>query len=112
VPGSPAPAAYRSILGRWWSEGSEYVFSWHDGTLRAREAEAPAGRPPAIFEPVDGEPDLLRTVSGREVGELLRLRRHPDTGAVVRMNWATYRVTRTQETFDGVPATDPNPDPD
>jgi hypothetical protein len=38
--------------------------------------------------------------------ELLRLTRD-GTGAVVRMHWATYRFTRVQETFDGVPASDP-----
>ena len=37
------------------------------------------------------------------------LRRDPATGSVVRMNWATYRVTRTQETFDAIPASDPDP---
>jgi hypothetical protein len=45
--------------------------------------------------------DLLRTVSGREAGELLRLTRDPATGEVVRMHWATYRFTRDQQTFDG-----------
>jgi YD repeat-containing protein len=45
---------------------------------------------------------VLRTVSGREAGELLRLTRDAD-GRVVRMHWATYRFTRVQETFDGVP---------
>ncbi len=45
---------------------------------------------------------MLRTISGREAGELLRLTRDAD-GRVVRMHWATYRFTRVQETFDGVP---------
>jgi hypothetical protein len=52
-----------------------------------------------VFEEVGT--DVLRTVSGREVGELLRLTRDPATGEVVRMHWATYRVTRRQETLDG-----------
>lgn len=106
APGEPAPEPYRSILGRWWGEGFEYVFSWRDGTLWARGADDPAGRPPAVFAPVPDRPDVLRTVSGREAGELLRLTRD-DAGTVVRMHWATYRFTRTQETFDGVPASDP-----
>ena len=42
---------------------------------------------------------MFRVVSGREVGELLRLTRD-EAGAVVRMHWATYRFTRHQETFD------------
>ncbi|MEU4422826.1 serine hydrolase domain-containing protein [Actinoplanes sp. NPDC024001] len=102
-PAPPAPVAYRSVLGRWWSEGTEFVFAWHDGQLQARVAEAPADRPPAIFEPLPGQPDVLRTRSGREAGELLRLTRD-EGGAVVRMHWATYRFTRLQEGFDGGPA--------
>ncbi|MFK3983990.1 serine hydrolase domain-containing protein [Micromonospora sp. NPDC050397] len=99
-PAGPAPERYRGLLGRWWGEGYEYVFGWHDGALRARGADAPAGRPPAVFEPLPDQPDVFRTVSGREVGELLRLTRD-ERGVVVRMHWATYRFTRTQETFDG-----------
>jgi CubicO group peptidase (beta-lactamase class C family) len=107
VPGPAAPAAYRSILGPWWSEGFEYVFSWHDGALRARRTDEPVGRPLTVFEPIEGESDQLRTVSGREVGERLRLHRDPDSGAVTRMNWATYRFTPRQETFDAIPASTP-----
>jgi hypothetical protein len=107
TPGEAAPAPYRSILGRWWSEGFEFVFSWHDESLQARRVADPAGRPPAVFAPQAGETDLLRTVSGREAGELLRLDRDPGTGAVTLMHWATYRFTRTQETFDNIPVSDP-----
>lgn len=99
TPGEPAPEAYRGLLGRWWGEGFEYVFCWRDGTLRARGATDPAGKPPAIFEPLPDRPDTLRTVSGREVGELLRLTRDIQ-GRVIMMHWATYRFTRAQETFD------------
>ncbi|HYN95187.1 MAG TPA: serine hydrolase domain-containing protein [Pilimelia sp.] len=105
-PGGAAPPAYASALGRWWSEGFGHDFGWHGGQLQARAAGAPAGRPPTVFEPVDGRPDLLRAVSGREAGELLRLTRD-EAGVVVRMHWATYRYTRVQETFDGVPAGQP-----
>ncbi|KXK63493.1 penicillin-binding protein [Micromonospora rosaria] len=98
-PGPPAPPHLRGLLGRWWGEGFEYVFSWHDGTLRARGVDDPAGKPPAVFAPVPQRPDVFRTVSGREVGELLRLTRD-ERGAVVRMHWATYRFTRAQEAFD------------
>ncbi|MEW2382939.1 serine hydrolase domain-containing protein [Micromonospora sp. NPDC047707] len=98
-PGPPAPPEIRALLGRWWGEGFEYVFSWHDGALRARGADDPAGKPPAVFAPLPDRPDVYRTVSGREVGELLRLTRNGD-GTVIRMHWATYRFTRTQETFD------------
>jgi hypothetical protein len=94
-PGEPAPPEFRSVLGRWWSEGFEYVFLWRDGSLRALAATDPPDRPPAVFTPVDR--NLLRTVSGRETGELLRLSRDPE-GTVTTMRWATYRFTRTQET--------------
>jgi CubicO group peptidase (beta-lactamase class C family) len=94
----PVPADYRSILGRWWIEGSEVVLSWKDGTLQMRVAEDAAGRPPSVFAPIEGETDILRTVSGREAGERLRLTRD-HTGAVIEMNHATYRLTRTQATF-------------
>ncbi|MEV5822317.1 serine hydrolase domain-containing protein [Micromonospora harpali] len=99
-PGPPAPEHLRGMLGRWWGEGFESVFSWHDGTLQARSAGDPAGKPPAVFAPLPDRPDVFRTVSGREAGELLRLTRDA-TGAVVRLHWATYRFTRGQETFDG-----------
>jgi CubicO group peptidase (beta-lactamase class C family) len=105
TPGEAAPAAYRSILGPWWSEGTPYVFSWRAGSLEARGANDPPGRPAAVFEVVSA--DVLRVASGREVGELLRLTRDPDTGDVVRMNWATYRVTRHQEGFDGISPSEP-----
>ncbi len=99
IPGEPAPERYRGLLGRWWGEGFEYVFGWRDGALYARGANDPAGKPPAVFAPLADQPDTLRTVSGREAGELLRLTRD-ERGTVVRMHWATYRFTRTQETFD------------
>jgi len=101
TPGPRAPERYRSTLGPWWSEGHQFLFSWHDGTLQARAAEAPADKPPSVFEPLPDRPDVLRTVCGRETGELLRLTRD-EHGVVTRMHWATYRFTRSLETFDGV----------
>ncbi|HEX6871806.1 MAG TPA: serine hydrolase domain-containing protein, partial [Micromonosporaceae bacterium] len=106
-PGPPAPPELRSVLGRWWSEGFEFVFRWQDGGLTARRTDDPVGRPPARFVALDDAPDELRTVAGREEGERLRLTRDPATGAVVRMHWATYRFTRDQETFDGFVASAP-----
>jgi CubicO group peptidase (beta-lactamase class C family) len=105
APAAPAPAEYRSILGQWWSEGMPFVFSWHDGALQARGVDAPPDRPPAVFRPLPDQPDVLRTVSGREAGERLRLTRD-ERSVVVRMHWATYRFTRAQEAFDGVPASE------
>lgn len=76
------------------------MFLWRDGALRARRPEDPPGKPAAVFAPLPDQPDVLRTVAGREVGELLRLTRD-GRGVVRRMHWATYRFTRDQETFDG-----------
>ena len=99
TPGEPAPEEFASALGRWWSEGSEFVFSWRRGHLEARAVAAPADKPPAIFG-VEGA-DQLRGVSGREVGERLELTRDA-SGAVVMMRWSTYRLTRDQQTFGQV----------
>lgn len=92
-PGPMPPPGYRSALGSWWSEGLEYVFAWRGG-LRARLRSGGGDRPWSLFEPT-GEPDVLRTTTGREVGERLRLHRHPVTGEVAYLRWATYRFSRT-----------------
>jgi hypothetical protein len=92
--GEPPPPGLSSALGRWWSEGSEYVFRWHEGRLEARWSEAPAWQPWARFEPLDA--DRFRTVFGRERGELLRLVRDSE-GTVARMYWATYPFSRRPE---------------
>jgi CubicO group peptidase (beta-lactamase class C family) len=94
--GPPVDLAAAALLGRWWSEGSEFVFSWRDGQLQARLAGAPATRPPAVFA-ADGA-DRWRTQSGREAGELLRVVRDSG-GAVVRLHWATYAFTRDARVF-------------
>jgi CubicO group peptidase (beta-lactamase class C family) len=104
-PGPPVDEAAAQLLGRWWSEGSEFVFGWHGGHLEARVVGAPATRPPAVFAP-EGD-DRWRTVSGRETGELLRVVRD-GSGAVVRMHWATYGFTRDARVF-GAPGPDPAP---
>jgi CubicO group peptidase (beta-lactamase class C family) len=100
-PGPPAPPRYRSALGRWWSEGQEFVFSWRGDRLEASMVGAPAGAPPAVFAETD-ETDVLRGKSGREAGELLRLVRDAD-GQVTQMSWASYPVTRDQQTVSGRP---------
>jgi CubicO group peptidase (beta-lactamase class C family) len=95
-PEAPPPAEIVPLLGRWWSEGDESIFSWRDGRLEARLADAPPEREPSVFEP-EGE-DLFRVVSGRERGESLRVARDED-GEVVKLYWATYPFTRTPEVF-------------
>jgi CubicO group peptidase (beta-lactamase class C family) len=96
VPEGAPPEEIVPLLGRWWSEGDETVFSWRHGKLEARAATAPPEREPSVFEP-EGE-DRFRTVSGRERGELLRVVRDRD-GAVARLYWATYPFTRAPTVF-------------
>jgi CubicO group peptidase (beta-lactamase class C family) len=97
-PGPAVPDDLAELVGRWWSEGSAFEFSVRNGRLEARMERAPRTSPPAVFERIDAS--TLRTVSGRERGELLRLTRDDD-GAVRLMHWATYRVTREPESFIG-----------
>ena len=101
VPEEAPAAEIAPLLGRWWSEGREFVFSWRGGRLEARIATAPAERAPSVFEP-DG-PDRFRTISGDERGELLRVVRG-DAGDVVKLYWATYPFTRTPEVFGARPS--------
>jgi CubicO group peptidase (beta-lactamase class C family) len=96
TPEESPPAEIEPLLGRWWSEGSETIFSWRRGRLEARLAAAPAEREPSVFEQ-EGD-DQYRVISGRERGEVLRVVRDED-GAVVRLYWATYPFTRGPETF-------------
>lgn len=98
-PGEPAPPDLAGVLGRWWSEGYEFVFSWRNGRLEARGAGAPEWRRPAVFERVEG--DRFRTVSGRERGEWLEIVRDGD-GTPTKLYWATYACTRDPRPF-GVP---------
>ena len=43
-PEQEPPAEVRALLGRWWSEGNEFVFWWEGGTLQ-REGRRHAARP-------------------------------------------------------------------
>ncbi|HEX3687455.1 MAG TPA: serine hydrolase domain-containing protein [Gaiellaceae bacterium] len=90
------PAEIAPLLGRWWSEGDESIFSWRGGKLEARLADAPPEREPSVFEP-EGD-DRFRVVSGRERGESLRVVRD-ERGEVVKLYWATYPFARTPEVF-------------
>ena len=86
-PEAEPPAAVCAILGRWWSEGNEHVFSWEGGSLHARLVGAPEHVEPSVFE-ADGEG--FRVVKGRERGE--RLRVDGD-----RLVWGGYLFTRSQQ---------------
>ena len=85
------PADVRALLGRWWSEGTEFVFWWEDGALHAKVVGSPPGRGETTFE---RDRDGWRASAGRERGE--RLRVDGD-----RMIWAGYPFTRTQEPSPG-----------
>jgi CubicO group peptidase (beta-lactamase class C family) len=91
-PEDEPPGDVRPLLGRWWSEGNEFIFWWQDGTLRAKFAAAPAGKGETTFGR-DGDGWLA--AKGRERGE--RLRRDGD-----RMIWAGYAFTRAQEPFSNL----------
>src|SRR4051794_10906201 len=90
--GAP-PAELEGVLGRWWSEGEELVLQ-----LRGNELQVPGqpGDPRSTFRR-EGE-DRYRTLSGTLRGELLLVERDED-GAVVKLWWATYPLTRAPETF-------------
>jgi CubicO group peptidase (beta-lactamase class C family) len=96
-PGGAPPHEVAALLGHWWTEGSEVVFSWHE-RLEARLVAAPAWRPPAVFERLPSEPERWRTVSGRETGELLRVERDA-SGEIRALTWATYALTRAPLSF-------------
>jgi CubicO group peptidase (beta-lactamase class C family) len=95
-PGTGVPEELADLLGVWWSEGSPFTFSVKQGRLEARAPSAPEHVPSSRFEQV--EPDVYRTVAGREQGELLRVTRDAD-GRATKMNWATYLVTREPYAF-------------
>jgi CubicO group peptidase (beta-lactamase class C family) len=95
-PEQAPPPEIAPLLGRWWSEGDETIFSWRGGKLEARLAAAPPERAPSVFE-AEGD-DRFRVVSGRERGETLRVVRD-EGGEVVRLYWATYPFTRAPEVF-------------
>lgn len=90
TPGTEEPDELKPLVGQWFSEGAEFTFAINDGKLTARLAAAgPAA--PSVFEPESA--DVYRTVSGRERGERLVIRRRAD-GSIRQFNWATYRFTR------------------
>jgi hypothetical protein len=95
-PGREVPPELEGVVGRWYSEGSPFVFFVRDGHLEARLADAPAHKPSSVFTKIGD--DCYRTTSGRETGEMLRITRDED-GTVLKMNWATYPFTRKPLAF-------------
>ena len=88
------PAEIEAVLGVWWSEGSQFVFSWSGSHLEARLGGSRMG--PSVFEQTG--PGAFRVVSGRERGERLEVELD-ESGAVARLFWAGYPFTREPETF-------------
>lgn len=90
VPLDEVPAELGGMLGRWWSEAAETVFTWRAEGLHALMVGAPAASE-TRFERLDG--DSYRAVAGRFTGERLTVRRDP-AGEVAALEWATYPFTR------------------
>jgi CubicO group peptidase (beta-lactamase class C family) len=95
------PADVEPLLGLWWTEGDRLVLTYRAGRVQAELVDGPAGRNISYLEP-DGV-DRWRVVSGREQGELVRVVRD-DTGAIVKLSFATYPVTRHPSTFGEPPS--------
>ncbi len=89
-PEDEPPPEVRALLGRWWSEGNEFVFWWERGKLNALPATLRGKRPPAELE-AQGD-GTFRSVRGYERGE--RLRVDGD-----RLVWGGYEFTRDQRPF-------------
>ena len=88
----PPPPEVRALLGRWWSEGNEFLFWWEGGRLKAVPEAVRGKRPAAELEPQgDG---TFRVARGYERGE--RLRVDGD-----RLIWGGYAFTRDQQPFSG-----------
>jgi CubicO group peptidase (beta-lactamase class C family) len=94
--GSEVPPDVESLLGRWWTEGDEVVFSWVGGRLQAELVGGPAGLSISLLEP-DGD-GRWRVAEGRERGELVCVVRD-SSGAVEKLTFATYPLTRHPSTF-------------
>lgn len=91
TPAGEVPAELDGVLGRWWSEADETVFTWRAGGLNARLVTGPAAGE-TRFERVGAH--SYRAVSGRLTGERLFVRRDR-VGVVTGLEWATYPFTRT-----------------
>lgn len=92
----PMPERIAGILGRWFSEGEETIFSWRAGRLEARRATDSGDEEPSVF--AEEAPDRFRVAAGRERGEVLRVVRD-EAGAAVKLYWATYPFKRVPFTF-------------
>jgi CubicO group peptidase (beta-lactamase class C family) len=90
------PPDVEHLLGRWWTEGEEVVFSWVGGRLQAELVGAPEGTGRSVLAR-EGE-DRWRVAEGRERGEVVRAVRD-EGGEIVKLTFATYPLTRHVSTF-------------
>jgi hypothetical protein len=90
------PPEVAELLGIWWTEGLPFVFWWEGGRLGSRATENDKLRAVSVFE--FERPDAFRVAEGRERGELLRIVRGSE-GAIEKLYWATYPVTRQPSPF-------------
>ncbi|MGC8474097.1 MAG: serine hydrolase domain-containing protein [Candidatus Dormibacteria bacterium] len=94
-PGSPPPRDVEGVLGRWWSEWTEWVFTWSGEALEARPAGAPEAQPER-YRQLEGDRWVVER--GGERGEEMRVVRDAD-GRVVKLYIATYPFTREPRVF-------------
>ncbi len=92
APGPPPPEALRAVLGHWWSEWHEWVFSWRRGGLEAVRLDGADETGRTRFRAL-GE-DRFVAESGDERGEELIVVRGSDGASVEKLYWATYPFTR------------------
>jgi hypothetical protein len=86
-PAEPVPRDLDGLLGPWWSEGREAVFSWRDNQLRATFKSGPEEGLESSFE--ETRTDVFRVIDGPELGETLTIARDHD-GHIVKLWWACY----------------------
>jgi hypothetical protein len=95
-PGEAPPPEIEGLLGVWWSEGHQLVFSFREGKLESMFLDARLDLGRSVYER-EG-PDRYRVVKGYERGELLRVVRD-ESGTPIKLYFATYPVTREPQTF-------------
>jgi CubicO group peptidase (beta-lactamase class C family) len=87
---TPCPEDLIDVLGRWWCEAEETVFTWQDATLQAHLSDSPATSRTVFSDQGDGS---FRASSGRQQGERLYVIRD-ERNQVSELEWATYTYTR------------------
>jgi CubicO group peptidase (beta-lactamase class C family) len=85
------PTELAGVLGRWWSESEETVFTWEDQALHAHLADSPDTSTTTFAREAQ---DSYRASAGRMQGERLHIMRD-DQGDVTELEWATYPYRRS-----------------